>query len=139
MRTQITSYLTFHGNCREAMIFYQTCFGGKLTFQTLGESPLAQYMPDNLKQYILNSTLINGNLVLTGSDMVPDSGLSNGNAISLLLNCSDEKEANHYFFKLSTDGHATHPLGYTFWGDLFGAVVDKYGHHWLLCYNRPKY
>jgi PhnB protein len=39
--TQINSYLTFNGNCQEAMIFYQKCLGGELTFQTVGESPLS--------------------------------------------------------------------------------------------------
>lgn len=43
--TQINSYLTFNGNCREAMNFYKDCLGGELILQTIGESPLAYKMP----------------------------------------------------------------------------------------------
>ena len=40
----INAYLTFNGNCREAMTFYQKYLGGKLSFQTIGESPLSKEM-----------------------------------------------------------------------------------------------
>ncbi len=33
--TQIHSYLTFSGNCREAMTFYRECLGGILMLQTV--------------------------------------------------------------------------------------------------------
>jgi PhnB protein len=132
MNTTITSYLTFEGNCREAMTFYQECFGGKLFFQTVGESPLGNKLPDDMKQYILNATLINGKLNIVGSDMVPENGLLKGNSVSLLLCCESATEASEYFIKLSIDGRATNPLGHTFWGSLLGEVVDKYGNNWLL-------
>ena len=53
MAQQINSYLTFSGNCREAMNFYVTCLGGELVFQTIGESPLANKMPPpNERKYL---------------------------------------------------------------------------------------
>ena len=91
-RTQINSYLTFSGNCREAMNFYKECLGGELSLQTIGESPLANKMPAKMKECILHSTLTNDGLVLMGSDMVGDNGLTKGNAVSLMLNCSSEEE-----------------------------------------------
>ena len=56
--TQINAYLTFSGNCREAMNFYKSCLGGELTLQTIGESPLGDKMPPQMKDSILHSTLI---------------------------------------------------------------------------------
>ena len=47
--TQINSYLTFSGNCREAMTFYRECLGGELYFQTIGESPLSEKMPEQMR------------------------------------------------------------------------------------------
>ena len=38
-------YLTFNGNCREAMHFYRGISGGELNLQTIGESPMAVKMP----------------------------------------------------------------------------------------------
>ncbi len=128
----IDTYLTFNGNCREAMKFYQKCLGGELTFQTVGESPLSEKMPKRMKEYILHSSLINGSLRLMGSDMVGDYALIRGNAVSLTLNCASEKEIRACYKKLSAGGRATYPLDKTFWSALFGGLTDKFGNHWLL-------
>lgn len=136
--TQINSYLTFSGNCREAMTFYKECLGGGLIFQTVGESPLSSKMPSKMKNCILHATLTKNDLVLTGSDMVPESGLIKGNAVSLLLDCDSEEEIKTFYKKLSKSGKADHPLEETFWGALFGDLTDKFGNHWLLNYNRKQ-
>jgi PhnB protein len=134
--TQINSYLTFNGNCREAMIFYQKCLGGELTFQTIGESPLSEKMPQQMKDCILHATLNNGALVLQGSDMTPQSGLVKGNNVSLSLSCGSEEEIRNCYAKLSADDKADHPLEVAFWGALFGDLTDKFGNHWILNYNK---
>ena len=134
--SQIQSYLTFSGNCREAMTFYKNCLGGELNLQTIGDSPMAGQMPGEMKDCILHSTLIKGPLVLMGSDMVDSSGLIKGNSVSLMLDCTSEEEIRNCYEKLSEGGEATHPLENTFWGALFGDLTDKYGNHWLLNYTR---
>ncbi|MEO5570621.1 MAG: VOC family protein [Bacteroidia bacterium] len=134
--TQINSYLTFNGNCREAMTFYKECLGGELTLQTIGESPMADKMPSQMKESILHATLSKNGLVLMASDMVPEQGLRKGNSVSLCLNCSSENEIENCYKKLSTGGKADHPLENTFWGALFGDLTDKYGNHWLLNYTK---
>jgi PhnB protein len=131
----INAYLTFSGNCREAMNFYHKCFGGTLTFQTIGESPRSDKLPENMKDYILHSTLKNDQLILMGCDMTPDSGLQVGNSVSLSLICSSERETKTLFKKLSQDGIQDRPLKKTFWGALFGDVTDKFGNHWILHCN----
>lgn len=134
--TQINSYLTFSGNCREAMTFYQTCLGGELHFQTIGESPMVDQMPQAMKDCILHATLINGALVLMASDMVSEDGLRKGNALSLMLQLNSEAEIHACYAALSAGGTATHPLENTFWGAIFGGLTDKYGNHWLLHYDK---
>jgi PhnB protein len=132
----IYSYLTFAGNCREAMTFYQECLGGELVFQTIAASPLSEKMPERMRNLILHSTLTNGNLVLMGSDMAPETGLVSGNTVSLVLNSDNKEEIESWYKKLSADGQITHPLQKTFWGALFGGLTDKFGNHWLLNYNK---
>ena len=107
---QLNTYLTFNGNCREGMGFYKNCLGGNLLFQTIGQSPLADKMTRQMK----------------------------GNAVSLMLDCSTEKEINDCFKKLSVGGKADHPLEMSFWGALFGGLTDKYGNHWLLHFDKSK-
>jgi PhnB protein len=133
---QIDSYLTFSGNCREAMTFYKECLGGKLVFQTVGDAPLSEKMPKKMKDCILQATLKKGALILMSSDMVPESGLVKGNSVSLFLNCNSVEEIKTFYKKLSKGGKADHPLEETFWGALFGDLTDKFGNHWLLNYKR---
>jgi PhnB protein len=114
------------------MTFYQACLGGKLILQTVGESPLGKQMPKQMRDCILHATLTKEALVLKGTDMVPQTGLVKGNAVSLSLECSDEEEIKILYTKLSAKGKADHPPEATFWGALFGTLIDKYGNQWLL-------
>lgn len=134
--TQINSYLTFSGNCREAMTFYKECLGGELNFQTIGQSPLSHKMPKQMKDCILHSTLTKDALVLMGSDMVGEKGLVKGNTVSLSLNCTSEKEIKTCYAKLSEGGSADHVLEDSFWGAIFGDLTDKFGNHWILNFNK---
>lgn len=133
---QINSYLTFNGNCREAMNFYKKCLGGELSLQTIGESPLAEKMPPQMKDGILHATLVRDGLVLMGSDMVGDKGLTHGNSVSLMLDCSSEEDIRSAYESLGEGGDKTHPLELSFWGALFGDLTDRYGNHWLLHFNK---
>lgn len=135
METTINAYLTFNGNCRQAMQFYKECLGGELHFQTIGESPLSATMPVKMKNCILHSSLTNDAFVLMASDLVDDKGLIKGNTVSLLLDCRSEEEVKERYAKLSSGGKATHPPIISHWGTLFGNLIDKYGNHWILNYN----
>ncbi|HMK05571.1 MAG TPA: VOC family protein [Ferruginibacter sp.] len=134
--TQINSYLTFNGNCRQAMTFYKKCLGGELTLQTIGDSPMADKMPAKMKDCILHATLINGTVTIMASDMVSENGLIKGNAVSLMLNCSSEEEIRNCYTNLAAGGKADHQLEDTFWGALFGDLTDKFGNHWLLHFDK---
>jgi len=135
---QINSYLTFSGNCLEAMNFYRDCLGGELTVQKLGESPLADKLPQQMKECVMHSTLTKGPLVLMGTDMVDEDGLVKGNSVSLMIDCSSEAEINTFYKKLSAGGNANHPVQASFRGALFGDLTDKYGNHWLLHFDKEQ-
>ncbi|HWV74114.1 MAG TPA: VOC family protein [Pseudosphingobacterium sp.] len=133
----IYAYLTFNGNCKEAMTFYKHCLGGKLVLQTIRECPLSKNLPEDIKNIVLHATLTNENFVLIGTDLVEEEGLVKGNSLSLMLYCSSEENIKSYFNKLSVGGRQTQPLIRNHYGILFGNLVDRYGNHWLLNCN-PK-
>lgn len=132
----VISYLSFSGNCREAMHFYKECLGGELVLQTVGESPMAAQMPAKMKDCILHSTLTNGNVVIMATDISPQNGIIKGNNISLMLDCESELEIRTLYKNLLDEGHSNHPLENTFWGAIFGDLTDKFGNHWLLNYTK---
>jgi PhnB protein len=131
---QIITYLSFSGNCREAMQFYQHCLGGELNWQTVGDTPGARKLPLSIRHYILNATLVIDDWILMGTDMVPDEGLIRGNTVSILLECNTEEELHNYYTKLSAGGALTQEIERTYWGALFGGLTDRFGNHWLLKY-----
>ncbi|WP_406823914.1 VOC family protein [Pedobacter sp. KACC 23697] len=134
----INSYLTFNGNCREAMTFYQDCLGGELTLETIGESVIAGKMPDILKRSIMHAVLAKDDLVIMATDLVAERGLIKGNSIAMMLSCNSEEEARAFYRKLSAGGKASHPLQETFWGALFGDLTDRFGNNWLINYDKNR-
>lgn len=85
-----------------------------------------------MRKTIIHALLISENFVLMGSDMVDDRGLIKGNAISVSLHFSTEKELRDCYKKLSYDALQTYPVQHNFYGILFGSLTDRYGNQWLL-------
>jgi PhnB protein len=135
---QLNPYLSFEGTCRAAMSFYQSCLGGELMVQSFAESPLADQVPAADGQKVLHAMLTSGSLVLMASDMGggPAHALTEGNAVSLCLNCDSTEEINALFAKLSEGGTVVDPLAEMFWGT-FGSLTDRYGKRWLFNYAAP--
>ncbi len=130
--SQLITYLSFNGNCRDAMHFYQHCLGGELYLQTIGDTPVADGLPEEVRGCILHSFLKKDGLVLMGTDMVGDETLVQGNAMSILLECSSRQEMLRYFEKLSEGANKSRGIEQTHWGALFGSLTDKFGYRWLL-------
>jgi PhnB protein len=114
------------------MTFYRECLGGELHLQTVGESALVELLPGVMKNCILHATLKSNNLVLMGTDMVGETGLSRGNAVSIMINCQNQQEMRDYFLRLSAGAETTHPIAKTSRGAWLGTLTDKFGNPWLL-------
>ncbi|KIA99546.1 glyoxalase [Flavobacterium sp. KMS] len=134
---QLNSYLTFNGNCQEAMTFYKACLGGELKLQTIADSPMAKDLPQKMKKCILHATLKSDSIVIMGSDMAPEN-LVKGNNVAMMLTFNTEEEIRNAYAYLAKDGVATHSLEVTFFGALFGHLTDKFGYQWMLYYSSAK-
>ncbi len=134
---QLHPYLTFNGNCREAMTFYKDCLNAELSTQTIGESANASQMPAEIHQNIMHARLArNGTILLLGSDMAGPEGTTQGNTITLFLDCSSQEEIHALFDKLSAGGNPTFPVTTEFWGGMFATLTDKFGYNWMLSYDK---
>jgi PhnB protein len=128
--TQLNAYLSFNGNCRQAMEFYTACLGADLKMQTVGDSPMASQVPPEMKNQILHAKLEKDGMVLMASDTLSSEKAVNGTAISLCLNGKSKKEIETFFNKLAQGGKITNPLQVMFFGT-YGDLVDKFGIRWL--------
>jgi PhnB protein len=133
---QLTPYLNFDGNCREAMNFYKDCLGGELVVQTVGEMPaMAAMMPPHMKDHILHSTLRSGDIVIMASDLNRQQRIE-GNTVHLCINCKTEEELTTFFSGLADGGNITEPLADMPWGGKFGSLTDKFGKYWLFNFQK---
>lgn len=126
----LNPYLFFAGNCREAMEFYQSIFGGKLEMQTYDEMTDSN-ADESLKGKVMHASLMGGDADLMASDSRDSSPLGTGK-ICLTISGYDEARLRNIFDGLSSGGNVTSPLKKEFWGDIFGTLTDKYGVDWMI-------
>jgi len=128
----LDAYLTFDGNCAEAMGFYERTLGGTLeTLMTHAESPMVDQTPPGSGDRILHSRLVIDGRHLMASDMPigqPYDGM-HGFALSLTY---DLAEARRVFDALADRGRVNMPLQKVFWADAFGMLVDRFGTPWMV-------
>lgn len=95
-------FITFSGNCRKALTYYQTCFGGTLQFETF-EKEIQGYteMP------VVSGSLISDSIIIHGSDLVHNEGRTLGNYMSIFLHCknTDDRQALIGKLKFSKKNH----------------------------------
>ncbi len=131
MQTKLNPYLSFKDNAREAMEFYQTVFGGKLTMSTFKEYHASQDPSEDNK--VMHATLEADNgITFMASDTPNRMDYSVGTNYSMSLSGDNEAELKGYFEKLSAGGNVTMPLEKAPWGDTFGMLTDKFGVPWLV-------
>jgi PhnB protein len=131
MNSRLNPYISFNGNARQAMEFYKSVFGGKLTLSTFAEAGMAQDPSDADK--VMHSTLeVDNGIIFMGSDTPKHMGYHEGARVSMALNGDNDAELSGYFNKLSVGGKVGMPLGKAPWGDSFGMLTDKYGIEWMV-------
>jgi PhnB protein len=135
MTSRLNPYLSFDGDARQAMEFYEQVFGGTLTLSTFGtfgesDSPDA----DKIMHGMLETP---GGFTLMGADTPPGMEHSQGNNFSVSLSGDDETELRGYWEKLSAGGSVAVPLEKQMWGDVFGMCTDRFGIPWMVNISEP--
>jgi len=131
-------YLTFNGNCREAIEFYAEVFETEMPrLMTFGENPPnPEYpLPEEAKNLIMHARLaIDGSNVMF-SDTFPGTPFTIGNNISLAYHSFEADKLKTVYDKLKEGGTVGVELQETFWAKLYGQVTDKFGVIWQFNLN----
>ncbi len=136
--TTLTPYLLFDGNCKQAMEFYQSCFGGELTRIAVKDSPVKDSMPSSQHEKTLNARLKSGSVDLSASDWLRlDRPRVPGNTVCLYLSGGTPQETTGLFARLSDGGDVTDPLKEMFFG-MYGALNDRFGVRWMFHCNQGR-
>ena len=123
----LTPYLSFEGNCAEAMEFYKSCLGGELEINKVGDSPAEAEMPGK-ENWVMHSMLKSGSITIMASDLMKGENVSTGTNVTLTLSGGTLAELKGFFEKLSEGGKVTQPLQAAFFGT-YGDLRYKYGFH----------
>lgn len=123
-------YLFFKGNCREAMEFYKSVFGGDLEVSDadpaqMGDMPNADWFKGKVMHASLKGPV---NLMASDSPTASDKAAK----VELSLGGTDEKAMRELFDKLAEGGKVKMPLQKQFWGDVYGQLLDKYNIDWMM-------
>jgi PhnB protein len=135
MASRLNPYLSFNGNARQAMEFYQDVFGGELGINTFGEFGTEGADADKVMHSLLEAP--NG-FALMGSDTPEGMSYNPGDTITISLSGEDADELRGYWDKLAAAGKVTMPLEKQMWGDEFGMVVDQFGTPWMVNITQPQ-
>ncbi|HEU4829330.1 MAG TPA: VOC family protein [Gemmatimonadales bacterium] len=131
-------YLTFDGNCREAMEFYARTLRADIeSMFTFAGTPAEEYVKPEARGQLMHSSLaLKGQTILMASDA---GGMPyekpRGMSVSIVMD--DTSEAERIFAALSGGGSVTMPLEKTFWAERFGMCVDRYGTPWMINSGMP--
>ena len=132
--TQAIAYLSFDGNCADAMRFYEQALGGKLEVLMSGaESPIAAQMPKEFAHRILHARLaLRGGGMLFGGDCPVGGPYEGIKGVSIAVDYASVEEAERVFASLGEGGRVTMPMQSTFWAKRFGMLEDRFGTPWIV-------
>lgn len=133
----IHPYLTFDGNCEEAINFYAAVFNTKIEMmQRFSDMPAdggLSVTEEQMNQIMHASISLGENFRLMASDTGGNPGeVVQGNNFSISVDPGSMEETDHIFGQLSQGGTVTMPLDKTFWDSYFGMCVDKFGISWMV-------
>lgn len=130
MTSRLNPYISFDGNARSAMEFYEGVFGGTLDLNTYGETGgMEGPGADRIMHGMLETP---SGFTLMASDAPPGTEHKVGNHMSVSLSGDDAEELRGYWQKLSDHGTVTVPLDKQMWGDEFGMCEDQFGVSWMV-------
>ena len=132
---EVNVHLSFPGNCREAMTFYQEVTGGALEAMIpFAETPAAAEVPAEMGDRIIHASLnIRGRRIM-GADMAGNCHQAmQGSCIHLEFDTLER--AAQVFDRLQDGGQIIMPFAETFWARRFGMTTDRFGTHWMIGYG----
>ena len=136
MSSRLNPYISFGGNARQAMEYYQSVLGGNLTLSTFSEfgDPHAEGA-DKVMHAMLET---DKGFTLMGADTPPGKSFNPGDNMTVSLSGDDADNLHAYWDKLSDGGTVSVPLERQMWGDEFGQCVDRFGVAWMVNIASPQ-
>ncbi|MFI2703994.1 VOC family protein [Cellulosimicrobium composti] len=136
MATQLSPYLNFDGDAREAVEFYGRVFGTTPDISTYDS--VGPVDDPALATKVLHAQLtIEGVGTLMASDVPPGTTLTDRASVALSGETGDRERLRAWFAALSEDAQELTLMETAPWGDEFGMLRDRFGVGWLVNVAAP--
>ncbi|MES2842826.1 MAG: VOC family protein [Pseudomonadota bacterium] len=131
MSIQLCAYMSYDGDCADAMKFYAQVLGAKLeALITYGDMPGEMPVPAEHASRVMHAYLVHSDFALMAGDAPPGVPFAGIQGCMLAITYPTVAEATRVFNALADGGKVTMPLAETFWADTFGMVTDRFGTPW---------
>ncbi|MGN6578969.1 MAG: VOC family protein [Bordetella sp.] len=127
-------YLSFNGQCAEAMHFYERALDGRIgAMMRMGDAPAPHQVPPEAADLIMYADLVlpDGGHLYAG-DCPPGMPYQGIQGVALAMNFSSTAQARRVFDALSENGQVIMAPQATFWAKEFSMCVDRFGTTWSL-------
>jgi len=134
----ITPYITFNGNCNEAMCFYKSVFKSEVK----SAIPYGDYVPEGLESppKDLSEWVMHAEMEICDTNFWfadETQSASRGDMIKLTATVPTADVGQEYFDLLKVGGEVKLPPTETYYCNFHAAVVDKYGVCWNIISKEP--
>jgi PhnB protein len=130
-------YIIINDKCEEALNFYTVCLGGQITFlQKYSETNYP--VTENFKNKVAHAEFRADNIHFFASDGFEEQKANVGDNIAMSINFDNVEEQKATFEKMKVGGSVTMDYSETSANSTLATLIDKYGIHWYLNYNKPE-
>jgi PhnB protein len=131
-------YLSFAGNCEEALNFYKEIFQGEIVYVQRFKDAPDMGGSSEYGEKIMHAQLQIQDTMLYLSDTYEGGMISQGSRIALNINFDSAEEQRRIYDALKEGGVIEMELAETFWNAIFASVIDKFGIPWSLNYAKEE-
>ncbi|BCJ50148.1 VOC family protein [Actinoplanes sp. NBRC 14428] len=145
MSVTTTTHLNFRGEARQALEFYQSVFGGRLTLVTYGDFGMPKELPDAGKVVFGQLTADNGFGIMAydapsqspaaaaPAATTREHGMTlTGERFFVSVRGDDAEEVGALWEKLAAGATLIEKYGPSQWAPGFGMLTDQFGVTWIL-------
>lgn len=130
---QLHAYLSYNGNCAEAMQFYEKALGAKLQMlMRYKEAPPEMPCTPGSEELVMHAFLVHPDFSLMAGDNPPGMPYQGIQGVSMTLSYDTVAEAHAVFDRLSAGGQVVMAPSEAFWAKTFGMVTDRFGTPWII-------
>lgn len=136
---RISPYVSFNGNCAEAVAFYEKAFNVKAEIMRYKDAPPEDgyQSPEGTENLVMHAQFeIDGEMVML-CDLPPETPVKVGENIAIMAEFDSVDKAKAAFEALKEGGEVSMEIQETFWSKCFGSLTDKFGISWNISIGCP--